>query len=375
MLDGTLQVESFTYRVSGNSKSNAYQKSAHFYYDSLLIGNLSFESDAYYKVPNRNRMTFRLEKALFYGKRDWTKILLLLLDELNIKDYTISRLDIAVDVDWGVLARYHNLYLDTNWRRASKSKKKPNMHIEPEDGRLSSLRIDLDARRKNIVIYEKDSSPQLYRQEDKQTPISYKEIQPYQINYWSANGLDTQLIERVEIRMSSKYTQAIRLHTLRKKEVLLTKFNIELGRHLSFRSNIYKDKNVSRIPMIDAFPVNELLIENKRVSAKRVYKFHLPADIEMLIKREFYAEKVKVVKSISDKIGVVDIGDGLEVKVWLRRKNHPLGRFHWKTLFTQKAIDATGRYPEYDPDINKITREHFEKYGEPNSKPKRPIKK
>ena len=57
------------------------------------------------------------------------------------------------------------------------------------------------------------------------------------------------------------------------------------------------------------------------------------------------------------------------------QKNHPLGRFYWKKLFTQKAIDATGRYPVYDPEMDRIAREHFEKYGDPDPKPKRKRKK
>ena len=320
LVNGTLPLNSFTYCLSENSVSNIYRKSAQFYYKKLLIGNLSFDCNKSIDVFIRNRMTFRLEKALFYGKHDWTKILMLLLEELNIEQYTVSRLDIAVDVDWGVLTRYQYLYLDTRWRRASKSKKKPNMIIEPEDGRLSSLRISLDAHRKNIVIYEKDSSPQLYRQEEKQTPVSDKEIQPYQIDYWSANGLNTELVERVEIRLGCKYTKGVRLNNLLKKDFLLTQFKAQLCNHLSFRDNTSKQRNVSRLPMIDSFPVDELTIGNKVISAKRVYTFHLPGDIEWLVKMEFCAKKVTVVKSISDKIGVVDIGDGLKVKIWLRKK-------------------------------------------------------
>ncbi len=268
LVNETLPLNSFTYCLSENSVSNIYRKSAQFYYKKLLIGNLSFDCNKSIDVFIRNRMTFRLEKALFYGKHDWTKILMLLLEELNIEQYTVSRLDIAVDVDWGVLTRYQYLYLDTRWRRASKSKKKPNMIIEPEDGRLSSLRISLDAHRKNIVIYEKDSSPQLYRQEEKQTPVSDKEIQPYQIDYWSANGLNTELVERVEIRLGSKYTKEVKLNNLRKRDFLLTQFKAQLGNHLSFRNNTSKQRNVSRIPMIDSFPVDELTIGGKSVFGK-----------------------------------------------------------------------------------------------------------
>lgn len=348
LLDKTFKLNGYKYKVHNNSTNQIFSKRAEFEYKKSSLGTLLFSKNSRSKFPKMNRLDFRVSKECFYGSKDWIKPVEALFKELNISEYSIKRLDIALDIGWSMLDAYQDMRFTHLWSITSKSPSKPSFVFCEGSKQICGLRIKVDENKRIISVYRKGDSAQLLKHEQVDTPESYKKISQYQKDYWTKNKLDINTVERIEIRLQSKYANKIEWRKLNSKSVLLSTFKHHLGKHFVFRDNKSHHKNVSRRPKFNCLPIDRVLINEQTVKARNIYQFRLPIDVAERLKATYYTSKLKVVKSLSNNCGYVDIGDNLMVKVVVFPKGTPHRRCSFDNQFTEKQFYSTNRFPEYD---------------------------
>ncbi|MBS1623147.1 MAG: hypothetical protein JST83_03965 [Bacteroidetes bacterium] len=327
------KLTNFNYYIKNSSHINTYAKYAKFYSKGVYIGNLFFEPVIYNRY-NWNTLLFQVTKERFYSDENWTSLVLDLFRELEIKKYTIKRIDVALDIETNIIDVIGG-YLEKKYEPKSRCKRITRMNTK---GELGSIRYTIDGSRKVIAIYRKDCGDlHLSPVEEKLTDKTYKKPEKYQIEYWKNNGLKVNRVVRIEQRLTGKYAKIEDLHLLRDIDTLSALYFKELGNNLTFIQPIATGKRE-----LVALKLKNLLINNQKVSITENVVFKLPSAIRDKIK--LYHEKcksVKVVQTLDEDSGVVDIGDGFRIIVRLNREVKPSesGSFWSEALYSQDDYD------------------------------------
>lgn len=307
LIDNDVKLDDYSYIISRNTGKHQYELCARFKYKNIAIGNLYMRKKSRSNYQSMNNNQFQIAKERFYSNEDWATIVNDLMCILNIQ-YKIHRLDIALDTDLDLLAKYEKIYKVRKGKILGKSKI-PALYQDTHNVSLANVRYTIDEHKKFIVFYAKDfGAVQQTSEEDKLANSKYKTIHKYQTEYWAKNGLiSTERINRLELRLFTKYAKIEGLKNLYDKELLLTIMKREINKNLTF-----KMKNDKEISLID---FDNLSINNKYINVLENYHFNLTPREKEHLKIWFDAKSPKVISVISADRAVIDIGDELQMEV------------------------------------------------------------
>ncbi len=329
---GNLKLSSFHYYIKDCSQKNGYKYYAKIYSKDIFLGNLFYKQTIYHENAKR-KLLLQITKERFYSGEDWLNLIKKLFDELGIKTYDIKRIDLALDTAENLIPVIAD-YLEKDFTPKSGCKRVSRMNVK--GGR--SIRYNIDENRKSIAIYKKDFADiHLTKSEEKLTTIEYKKTQKYQVDYWQKNGLvNVDAIIRVEIRLTGKYANRIKLSALCDISKLTGIYFKEIGKNLTFI-----EETPSGIKEHVVLNSNNLLINNEKVYITESFLFKPSKKLRDIIRMCYRAKFVKVIKTTGEDSGIVDTGDGLliEIKLNPNKDERRVRKYLLSQLFTDEELN------------------------------------
>lgn len=220
-------------------------------------------------VFKENTVQFKLENSLLYTNY-FLEDLMYFIQATNFKIRSFTRLDLAVD-GANHLIDFCNNYKKQSWNTKQVirvGKATFNEHaFSDQSMKAASFTIGKPTSSKYLSIYLKS----------KELKLSNKN---YIKLYWEKNGLDTQYVERCEIRMNSKFlstVQNLSLEKLTDPDYLAGLAKKGMEGLLEFRQNT--DSNLSRCKPIELINWRNFNCERIEVERKQynddIYKAKL----------------------------------------------------------------------------------------------------
>jgi hypothetical protein len=327
--DKLIAVDDLTYTVVANSFNHSFQSSVIFYEGDRKIATIAIQR----KVRGYNsKLLMRVSKECMYVLPDWRDKIERLIQMLGIKEYTIERLDVALDMQADILGKFHKYYSSSKYRSLSKAKY-PNQ-IFDKDNKLISVRYSIDMDRKVISIYQKLDRQHYHQGEDAVVKYASKMPNDFQIEYWRRSGLNADTIARAEVRLRSKYIKDVnvKLSDLTNRDLLLALYKRSIGYNLTFVKKDAKETNVTRqkhykVIDWDRLNINEVVPDFVLV---KVTAFELSDERRTLLKMMFQTKKFKLVQAIDAYSAIYEIDHKLRVKIW----DNGDGLRGYETLYT-----------------------------------------